>query len=289
MFIENKYTTCYFCIIKKASERTIIPNYVEKHHILPKSFGGLNCTENIVSLTAREHFICHRLLIKMTAGKEKAKMVHALNMMTIKSNPNHKRNYHITSRIFESLKISLSEAMTDFWTDEKRKQRSESMLGERNHFYGKRHSEETKEKISSRPITAENKKKLSTGQIERFKHSSGTFLGKTHSIGTKEKIRTFRLGHKDSAETKQNKSKAAKNRPPVTNETKEKISASNKGRPGFFGKQNGFFGKHHTQEQRERKRQEKLNQPKKICPHCQKELGAMSYGRWHGDKCRERN
>ena len=47
-------------------------NYVESHHILPKCM----CTTtfqkndklNLVFLTAREHFICHWLLIKMTPG-----------------------------------------------------------------------------------------------------------------------------------------------------------------------------------------------------------------------------
>ena len=32
--------------------------YYEKHHIQPKSLGGSNKKENLVRLTAREHFIC---------------------------------------------------------------------------------------------------------------------------------------------------------------------------------------------------------------------------------------
>ena len=39
--------------------------YYEVHHILPKSLGGSNDKTNLVMLTAREHFICHWLLVKI--------------------------------------------------------------------------------------------------------------------------------------------------------------------------------------------------------------------------------
>lgn len=39
--------------------------YVERHHILPKSLGGSDSLQNIVVLTAREHFIAHLLLSKI--------------------------------------------------------------------------------------------------------------------------------------------------------------------------------------------------------------------------------
>lgn len=37
----------------------------EVHHILPKSLGGSDSKENLVRLTAREHFIAHKLLARM--------------------------------------------------------------------------------------------------------------------------------------------------------------------------------------------------------------------------------
>ena len=36
--------------------------YQERHHIIPKSKGGNDNADNIVKLTAREHYIAHRLL-----------------------------------------------------------------------------------------------------------------------------------------------------------------------------------------------------------------------------------
>lgn len=58
-------------------------NYYEEHHIIPKSLGGNNDESNLVLLTAREHFLAHYLLCKITEGKkeEHYKMVCAFNLM----------------------------------------------------------------------------------------------------------------------------------------------------------------------------------------------------------------
>ena len=47
-------------------------NYYEKHHILPKSIFPLwkKRKENLVLLTAREHFFCHQLLTKIFPSNE---------------------------------------------------------------------------------------------------------------------------------------------------------------------------------------------------------------------------
>lgn len=39
--------------------------YYEKHHILPKCLGGSNNKNNLVLLTANEHFVAHQLLVKI--------------------------------------------------------------------------------------------------------------------------------------------------------------------------------------------------------------------------------
>jgi hypothetical protein len=61
-----------------------ISGYTEKHHVIPKCFGG-NEGNNLVQLTAREHFICHLLLVKMTSGLARSKMSYALLMFTRKN------------------------------------------------------------------------------------------------------------------------------------------------------------------------------------------------------------
>jgi len=71
---QSKYTTWYYNIISRAitrattkKEAVILLDTVEKHHILPKSFkmGGNKDTDNLAFLTPREHFIVHKLLMKM--------------------------------------------------------------------------------------------------------------------------------------------------------------------------------------------------------------------------------
>lgn len=52
---------------KLVSYRLVHPynGYTEKHHILPKCMGGNDLVENIVKLSAREHYIAHLLLVKI--------------------------------------------------------------------------------------------------------------------------------------------------------------------------------------------------------------------------------
>lgn len=90
MFIPNKYLTIYFKIVNRSKNRTI-NGPVEEHHIIPKCLGGSNKKENLATLTPKEHFICHKLLIKITEGEIRRKMCYALWRMCHNSNK-HNRN-----------------------------------------------------------------------------------------------------------------------------------------------------------------------------------------------------
>lgn len=105
-FIKNKYTNWYYSIINNAKNRNYYDGYTEKHHIIPKSLGGDNNITNIVKLTPKEHFIVHKLLTKMTIGKDKYKMSFALYCM-MNMNFSHisgNRNVKISSRQFTKIK-----------------------------------------------------------------------------------------------------------------------------------------------------------------------------------------
>lgn len=104
MFIENKYSLWYFKIINRALNRNII--IYEKHHIIPKSLGGNNDKSNIVKLSPREHYICHRLLTKMTYGVELVKMKYALWCM-MRNNQHTCR--HISSKKYELARKSFTQ------------------------------------------------------------------------------------------------------------------------------------------------------------------------------------
>jgi len=110
IFTDNKYTRCYFSIVHRALSRVVGDMYVEKHHIIPKSLGGSNDKSNLVKLTAKEHFLCHRLLTKMVDDPTaKIKMHNAVFQMTISSK--NQSRYKITSRVYTILKQNKSLAM----------------------------------------------------------------------------------------------------------------------------------------------------------------------------------
>jgi len=155
-FLENKYQEWYNSLISNAKNRSI-EGYTEKHHIIPKSMGGSNDLDNLVKLTAREHFIAHVLLTKFTESTNKAKMITALWRFCVGGNKNQKL---VSSRYYEKLKIQFVEMM------------QEKMTGEKNHFYGKTHTAEARKKISQagigRKISEETKQKLSAANKGRI-------------------------------------------------------------------------------------------------------------------------
>lgn len=102
IFIDNKYTRWYYAIVDNAKTRSIT-GYTETHHIIPRSIGGSNQKDNLVKLTAREHFVCHMLLVKMLPSSQNQKLVYAAWCM-IKLENKHQTRYKVTSRVFQWLK-----------------------------------------------------------------------------------------------------------------------------------------------------------------------------------------
>lgn len=183
MFKENKYSQCYYNIINQARSR-VLEGYTETHHILPKSLGGTDVLENLVRLTAREHYICHLLLPKMTSGASYQKMVYAYTIMSGRKLYNSKKyNFYRTEYAKINSELRSGEGNGMFGADRK---------GERNTFFGKKHSEETKRKISEKkkgisitlpPMTEEHKKKIGANRRARARSFTithvdyGTFVG----------------------------------------------------------------------------------------------------------------
>lgn len=134
MYLDNKYTTWYNSIIENAKLRTTQIGYTEKHHIIPRSLGGNNEQSNLVKLTAKEHFICHMLLTKMTIGDHKKKMSYALWLMCNLKNQNQPQRYVPNSTTY--LQIREQHAIVV----------RSSMVGKKKNyssFGGKKHSEDT--------------------------------------------------------------------------------------------------------------------------------------------------
>ena len=127
------YKKIYYKIIENAKheikeDRRNI-GYFEKHHILPKSLGGSNDKNNLVKLTAREHFICHWLLVKMydKGTDEHYKMLCALWRMNNNGSRSQKEHY-INSRAYEKLRTEFAENVSKIM--------SINQLGQNNSQFG---------------------------------------------------------------------------------------------------------------------------------------------------------
>jgi hypothetical protein len=171
MFLENKYTKWYYCIINQSLNRSLDEGiYIEKHHIIPKSLGGINRKDNLVILTAKEHFICHLLLVRMTEGKRKAKMVYAAWALANLKTDNQER-VKITGKSYSILRESVSKQHAEWRT-------------------GQKHSEETKKK-QRKPKTYEDGicplKNVPRTKVVRSQISA-TLSGKSHSSDHTKKI-----------------------------------------------------------------------------------------------------
>lgn len=106
----------YDLLIGRARGRDLL-GYSEKHHVVPRCMGGSNSKSNIVRLTAREHFIAHKMLVRMYPS------VRGLWLALIAMG----RIPEFKSRIFSSERQRASESRRGFsYSDESRKKMSES-------------------------------------------------------------------------------------------------------------------------------------------------------------------
>jgi len=97
-----EYKKVYNQIIERAKNREI-EGYTEKHHIIPKCQGGNDVNVNLVKLTAREHFLCHRLLCEIYPNNRD--LWYALFLMSINKNKLPLQRYKLTSREYERIKL----------------------------------------------------------------------------------------------------------------------------------------------------------------------------------------
>jgi len=206
----NKYTRWYNNITEQAKTRTI-DGYTENHHIIPRSLGGSNNADNLVRLTAREHFVCHWLLTKMHLGEARGKMINALYLMQGK---NKYQDRYINSKVYEKLRQDYSQYISDLnkgriqpleekarqiaaitgrkrapFSEEWRAKMSESKQGENNNRYGVTVSEETKQKMREKALgrkqSAETiRKKIAATQGKKREKKLCPHCGQMISVNT---------------------------------------------------------------------------------------------------------
>jgi len=130
------YNRLYVNIVLRAQMEDVLRrqnkklgSYYEEHHIVPKSLGGSNDRTNLVMLTAREHFICHWLLVKIypKGSSARHKMLYAFWRMHGSDNAVMMHRY-INSRAYEYLRTEFAELLSSHM--------AEMQKGRKNSQYG---------------------------------------------------------------------------------------------------------------------------------------------------------
>ncbi len=160
--------------------------YYETHHIIPKSLGGSNNKDNLVKLTAREHFVCHFLLANMYEYKSESwyKMNKAFMMMKCNSTYHYR---YFNSRLYSYMRQNFSICMSKLQQKEKNSQHGKMWI----------YNEELKQNK-----TIKNDEQIpirwKKGRVFNFDN----FKEKQKKLIEKEKLKIERLKIKNEAEIK---------------------------------------------------------------------------------------
>jgi hypothetical protein len=173
LFTPNRWTSIYLKLVENCKQREI-DGYVEKHHIIPKALGGdKKDLSNLVRFTAREHLFAHRLLVRMTRGRDKHKMISALWAMCNLRSPVHQGQRAIpNSRVYEEARKAYAQKTSEAKRGVPKSEDHKRKIGLAHK--GKTISEEHRVAISkfrtgksTRPMTDEEKKHLSSVKISK--------------------------------------------------------------------------------------------------------------------------
>jgi hypothetical protein len=176
---------------------------------LPKCLGGDNNKENLVLLTAREHFIAHKLLASIY--NDNYKICFAFIQMAFQKNHNNfvsSRDYENAIKLFRSfpmpedqkLKISKKLKGRIILEDQRKliskrhkgkKVSKESIKRRMEKMKNYKHSEETRKK-TSQSLKGRSKLPMSEDHKQKLRLSN---LGKKQSNETIEKRRIKLIGH----------------------------------------------------------------------------------------------
>jgi hypothetical protein len=180
--------------------------YGENHHIIPKCFGGLNTKDNLVRLSAREHFIVHLLLVRLypKGSIERHKMLYAIKRLRYSKSSNNKPDITITSKLYEYHRSEFSNMMSKHMKELPRSDEWKSNISAAK--IGNKHSEETVAKCSEStkekwkdPTYREKQQKSKIGSKHTEERKAKIGLGrrgKLHSEETKAKIRATKAMRK---------------------------------------------------------------------------------------------
>lgn len=220
----------HYCALIQKRKVQLLTKDCEKHHIQPKSICPEKqyCKENIVNLSYKQHFVAHHLLYRhyksIGDAQKTKKMALAWHRMC-----KNRDGIHVTMIQFERAKRALSEVNKNnkTWlgrkhTQETKKKLSQSKRGAKNPMYGKHLSQEAKKKLSQaksgqkhhqfgKPRPLQVRLKIS----KALKGPNNPRFGKPRDPQTRKKISEARKGFIPSKETREKWSKLRKSRKPA--------------------------------------------------------------------------
>ena len=151
------YKHIYDSLIFKCKNREKPNTYTERHHIIPRCMQGNDTEDNLVFLTAKEHFVAHHLLCKIYSSNPK--LWFAFNAMVHWRSKNTNGRVDVvklTATQYEQLRIKRSENISKL-------------------VRGRFVSEETKEKIkiarAKQSFSDETRQKISNS-LKKVKHTA---------------------------------------------------------------------------------------------------------------------
>lgn len=179
------YEKIYKSFIKDRKNKSV-DGYSEKHHIIPRSFGGSDDSSNIVKLTARDHYFAHCCLAKIHGGE----MWSALHLMAHTQKACHGAKTFLMGRMFE-----LSRVKSAMVRSENMKTAWKSGSFKRNRIYGPS-SEAQKlaaSKASKERVRTEDEKKkaIATRQLTAAKFDFINVETNIEFHGTSLEFRVF--------------------------------------------------------------------------------------------------
>lgn len=129
--------------------------YKEKHHIIPKCVNSPLYTnkDNIIILTAREHYVAHLILSKcfLPGTNEYNRLIFALFAMSkLRMNYHNRGSINITSRQYELLRLKYSTARREYMKEAVKDDKYKALIGR------------------NKPSTIAGKRCITNGSVNKF-------------------------------------------------------------------------------------------------------------------------
>jgi hypothetical protein len=112
----------------RGCDKKKLKDYYEAHHIIPKCMGGADSKDNLVLLTAKEHFICHLLLEKMYPN-EKGLALAAYRL--IYGNEEFRKEIRVTSKTISDVKQRAIEAIRKYGRERQHKDEERKIISQK--------------------------------------------------------------------------------------------------------------------------------------------------------------